>query len=75
MHEGATNSARRADGEARHTVPTPAPAGSRQAAEPKSLSVTHFLLASKNLSLTVAARIERLRREIGRGRQGGERDF
>ena len=33
------------------TVPTPAPAGSRQAAEPKSLCVTHFLLASKNLSL------------------------
>ena len=32
------------------TVPTPAPAGSRQAAEPKSLCVTHFLLASKNLS-------------------------
>ena len=33
------------------TVPTPAPAGSRQAAERKSLCVTHFLLASKNLSL------------------------
>ena len=30
------------------TVPTPAPAGSRQAAERKSLCVTHFLLASKN---------------------------
>ena len=31
------------------TVPTPASAGSRQAAEPKSLCVPHFLLASKNL--------------------------
>ena len=33
------------------TVPTPASAGSRQAAEPKSLCVPHFLLASKSLSL------------------------
>jgi len=53
------------------TVPTPASASSRQAAEPKSLCVPHFLLASKNLSPRWALLL--LTRDTTTGSQRGAR--